>query len=246
MPTFLRKPLGAAQTMRFASKPSFTSRNLNTLPALSKPHIAKPKAAAFPPKKIHSTPSRPAVPKKRRAQLCTSNSDTISVVENTVFFLDEMTDKYEEGDFSVQVWCPNAPDSDDEMDGSSNYDPYLTKRLCCDEEDEVIIEQPTGYPLRKKCKYLGVSWNTQHGKWIAQVGYRGKRYYVGQFHDCRLAAIAIDQFCMELGIPPRNRSILEAQGRANKKVPNPNWQTRGERSVKSSKRRHHRDYDYAW
>jgi len=59
----------------------------------------------------------------------------------------------------------------------------------------------------RKCKYLGVSWNTQHRKWIAQVGHRGQRIYVGQFDDCLEGAKAIDRCCIQLGIPPRNGTI---------------------------------------
>lgn len=59
----------------------------------------------------------------------------------------------------------------------------------------------------KKTPYLGVSWNSQHCKWIAQIGLNRKRHYVGQFDDPRLAAEAIDRRCIELNIPPRNDTI---------------------------------------
>jgi len=86
---------------------------------------------------------------------------------------------------------PNAPESDDE-----------------DEQNEWVDTNSSSRRLKKKCHWLGVSWNSQHGKWIAQVGYLGKRHYVGQFEDCNLAAKLIDEFCVyKLHIPPRNGTI---------------------------------------
>lgn len=199
---------------------------------------SNPKTASFLPQKVHaavasSIQNSKSAPKKRAWQLCVSEPKSVSVLED-VFFLDR---EEETREIESCYWCPNAPDSEDEMESEDMYG-YEPTTDFADGEDEIIVEQPDGCPLRKKCRYLGVSWNTQHGKWIAQVGHQGKRHYVGQFHDCRVAAIAIDEFCLEMGIHPRNKTILSAMSTPKKCCPkprktlNPNWQTRGERSMK--------------
>jgi len=251
-------------------------------PALSKPptivvaQASKPKATTF--LQAGIPPMQPITARKRKAICSISAPETITITEHLVFFLDGPQRR----DLSQDEICANAPDSDDEFD-FDEFDFCSSVNFPNDEEDEVIVSQPGGYPLRKKCRFLGVSWNTQHGKWIAQVGYRGKRHYVGQFHDCRVAAHAIDQFCIELGIAPRNEALLALTrgsdpkkmvipsipcitveraliqtdpkkmvipsipcitverarstcGKRARKVPNPNWQTRGERSIRSIKR----------
>jgi len=149
--------------------------------------------------------------------------ESMSIVEDLTFFLDRKRPRQ----LKHSEVCPNAPDSDDECE--RDYE-LVDATLAHDfgGQDEIIVGHN---PLRKKCRYLGVSWNTQHVKWIAQVGYRGKRHYVGQFLDCRRAAMAIDAFCIDLGIAPRNRSRLACRGK--KKSLNPNWQTRGERQFRT-------------
>jgi len=240
-------------------------------PALSKPptivvaQASKPKATTF--LQAGIPPMQPITARKRKAICTISAPETITITEHLLFFLDAPNRK----DLTQDEICANAPDSDDEFD-FDEFDFCSSANFPNDEEDEVIVSQPGGYPLRKKCRFLGVSWNTQHGKWIAQVGYRGKRHYVGQFHDCRVAAHAIDQFCIELGIAPRNEALLALTrgsdpkkmvipsvpcipvqparsicGKRARKVPNPNWQTRGERSIRSIKRGRRSPRNYcAW
>jgi len=122
--------------------------------------------------------------RKRKAELTLACTQVHDVLESKVFF-----------STIGESQCANAPNSDSESEDetSNDFKENYKRRI-----------KKLG---RGKCKFLGVSWNSQHGKWIAQVGHMGKRHYVGQFEDCELAAIMIDRKCIELGIPPRNDTI---------------------------------------
>jgi len=237
--------LPQAHKVRIAEPPTKTIRPLfQSKPTFTALQAPKPKPT-FLSKKI--VPLCDLTASMKKTVKFVSAPETISITEDLIFFLD-CEDRKPLDDRHI---CENAPESDDEFD--YNFDEFDTDFI--DGEDEFIVTQPDGCPLRKRCRYLGVSWNTQHGLWLAQVGYRGKRHYVGQYHDCRMAALAIDRKCLALGIAPRNKELLRVLrpnalsastivGKKCKKVPNPNWQTRGKRYSKNVKRNSHYDVDY--
>jgi len=61
---------------------------------------------------------------------------------------------------------------------------------------------------KKMSKYEGVYWNTQHGKWYAQIYVKNEsKKFGGYFHDEHEAAKRVNQLCKELGITAKNPEI---------------------------------------
>lgn len=56
----------------------------------------------------------------------------------------------------------------------------------------------TGKQKRNKSGYKGVSWNTQHGKWVAQIACSKQHYYLGEFDDRISAAEAYNKAAIKL------------------------------------------------
>lgn len=60
--------------------------------------------------------------------------------------------------------------------------------------------------MRKKTsKYVGVSFHEKRNKYRAKITHDGVKYFIGRFKTEREAALAVNQKCLELGIPIKNQ-----------------------------------------
>ena len=58
--------------------------------------------------------------------------------------------------------------------------------------DQVLAPITGGRPRLHSSQFLGVSWRTQNGRWLAQTGLDGRKCHLGYFHSEVAAAIAYD------------------------------------------------------
>ena len=58
--------------------------------------------------------------------------------------------------------------------------------------------------------YKGVFWHKGAGKWMSQIGFKKRRYYLGLFASKREAARAYDQAVQELAGILRARTTVDA------------------------------------
>ena len=63
----------------------------------------------------------------------------------------------------------------------------------------------------KRSKFIGVSWNKSRSKWLAQVRFGNAVYYAGSFENEICAAKAVNTKCKELGLPIKNKDIMDSE-----------------------------------
>jgi len=95
---------------------------------------------------------------------------------------------------------------DDELDAAKGVN-QLCEKLGISRKNPDIHGKPIHGPKTKSSKYFGVSWNTNHKKWIAQIVKNGKQFCGGRFDDELDAAKGVNQLCEKLRISPKNPDI---------------------------------------
>jgi hypothetical protein len=57
-------------------------------------------------------------------------------------------------------------------------------------------------------EYRGVSFNSRSSKWVSNLTYKGKRFYLGRYTDEKDAALAFNKKAMALGFNKESLNVL--------------------------------------
>ena len=93
----------------------------------------------------------------------------------------------------------------DHISGNTLDNRKCNLRLCTHQQNRM-----NSVGLNKSSKYKGVNWHKQAKKWRVEIGFGGKRYYIGLFDDEKLAAEAYNIKAQSLFKEFANFNILEA------------------------------------
>ena len=99
--------------------------------------------------------------------------------------------------------------------GAVDYDPSGVNGDPCPQEQRYLAYAQRPRRADASSRYRGVSLRQQTGLWVAQVYWRGRRYFLGSFHSEEEAAraynkhasILIGRMALLNEIPPQNCDV---------------------------------------